>query len=194
MSDTPSPSTSLDEPPERLALSAALEAAVARFQRLIAAIGRRHGLADADVDEVMQEVRIRLWRTRGERETLEAMGSSYVHQAAVSAAIDVLRRRRAARTGVDATTPLAPHLAQARDDPAHLAERQELAGKVYGCVEQLLPSRRPVVRMHLAGYDRREIARVLHCTEGKVRNLLSRGLADLRELLVEQGIGPEGTR
>jgi DNA-directed RNA polymerase specialized sigma24 family protein len=48
--------------------------------------------------------------------------------------------------------------------------------------------------MHLAGYDRREIARVLHCTEGKVRNLLSRGLADLRELLVEQGIGPEGTR
>jgi RNA polymerase sigma-70 factor (ECF subfamily) len=171
-----------------------LEATVARFQRLIGAIGRRHGLADSDVDEVMQEVRIRLWRTRGARETLEAMGSSYVHRTAVSAAVDVLRRRRAVRTGVDATTPLAPHLALVRDDPAQEAEREELAGRVYACVERLLPTRRPVVRMHLAGYDRREIARVLDCTEGKVRNLLSRGLADLRALLAQRGIGPEGIR
>jgi DNA-directed RNA polymerase specialized sigma24 family protein len=42
----------------------------------------------------------------------------------------------------------------------------------------------------LAGYDRREIAGVLGATEGKVRNLLSRGLADLRSLLDEEGIGP----
>jgi len=181
-------------PPERPSLSAALEATVARFQRLIAGIGRRHGLAEADVDEVMQEVRIRLWRSRGEREALEGMGSSYVHRTAVSAAIDLLRRRRAVRTGVDATAPLAPHLVLVRDDPAQEAERQELAARVYGCVEQLLPSRRPVVRMHLAGYERREIARVLGCTEATVRNLLSRGLADLRDLLGKQGIGPGGLR
>ncbi|MGE0442013.1 MAG: RNA polymerase sigma factor [Gemmatimonadales bacterium] len=179
---------------ERPSLSAALEAAVDRFERLITAIGRRHGLAAADVDEVVQDVRIRLWRNRGEQEALEAMGSSYVHRTAVSAALDLLRRRRAARTGVETTVMLQPHLALVRDDPANEAEQRELAARVYSCVERLMPSRRPVVRMHLAGYDRREIARVLRCTEGKVRNLLSRGLADLRALLTEQGVGPEGLR
>jgi DNA-directed RNA polymerase specialized sigma24 family protein len=46
--------------------------------------------------------------------------------------------------------------------------------------------------MYLAGYDREEIARSLGWSVGRVRNLLSRGLADLRALLEREGIGPEG--
>lgn len=187
MPSTPSP---LDAG-ERPTLSAALEATIDRFRRMIVAIGHRHGLPEADVDEVVQEVRIRLWRARGEPAALEGLGSSYVHQTAVSAALDILRRRRAARTGVDVTAPLAPTLALVRDDPSQAAEARELAEQVHACVERLLPTRRPVVRMYLAGYDRQEIAQVLHWSEGKVRNLLSRGLADLRALLSERGIGLE---
>ncbi len=51
--------------------------------------------------------------------------------------------------------------------------------------------RRSVVRMYLTGYDREEIADLLGWTEPKTRNLLYRGLADLREILTEMGIGPE---
>jgi RNA polymerase sigma-70 factor (ECF subfamily) len=43
--------------------------------------------------------------------------------------------------------------------------------------------------MHLAGYPREEIARLMGWTEAKTRNLLYRGLADLRERLTAEGIG-----
>jgi len=159
---------------------------------MILAVGRRHGLGDADVDEVMQEVRIRLWRHRGDADTLEGLGASYVHRTASSAAIDVLRRRRARRTGVDATEAVSPGLTLGGEDPASETEHRELARRVFAAVDRLTPSRRPVVRMHLLGYDRREIAELLGATEGKVRNLLSRGMQDLRDLLEEEGMGPGG--
>jgi RNA polymerase sigma-70 factor (ECF subfamily) len=54
----------------------------------------------------------------------------------------------------------------------------------------LAESRRAVVRMHLAGYERHEIGDLLGWTEAKTRNLLYRGLADLREILESWGIGP----
>jgi RNA polymerase sigma factor (sigma-70 family) len=180
------------QPVERPTLSAALEATVARFRRLIRAAGRRHGLSEADVDEVLQDVRIRLWRNRGDVGALAGLGASYVHRTTVSAAIDVLRRRRARRTGPDATEELSPGLPSPRTDPAGRAEQRELVERVHAAVGRLMPSRRPIVRMHLAGYDRREIAQSLSCSEGKVRNLLSRGLADLRRLLGDEGIGPGG--
>jgi RNA polymerase sigma-70 factor (ECF subfamily) len=43
--------------------------------------------------------------------------------------------------------------------------------------------------MHLAGYAREEIAQLLGWSEAKTRNLLYRGLADLRERLTARGIG-----
>jgi RNA polymerase sigma-70 factor (ECF subfamily) len=65
---------------------------------------------------------------------------------------------------------------------------QELVGHA---VDGLIPARRSVVKMYLAGYGREEIADLLGWTEPKTRNLLYRGLADLREALTEMGIGPE---
>ena len=46
------------------------------------------------------------------------------------------------------------------------------------------------MRLHLQGYHRDEIAGLLGWSEAKTRNLLYRGLDDLRALLVRQGIGP----
>ena len=57
----------------------------------------------------------------------------------------------------------------------------------------LVSSRRAVVRMHLAGYPREEIADLMGWSESKTRNLLYRGLDDLRERLATMGIGPEAT-
>jgi DNA-directed RNA polymerase specialized sigma24 family protein len=44
------------------------------------------------------------------------------------------------------------------------------------------------VRMHLMGHSREEIARVLGWSEAKTRNLLYRGLADVRERLLAEGV------
>jgi RNA polymerase sigma-70 factor (ECF subfamily) len=76
-------------------------------------------------------------------------------------------------------------------DPAEAVERRELGEQVAAAIEALSPARRPVVRMYLAGYRLAEIADLLGWSEGKARNLLYRGLADLRARLTGAGVGPD---
>ena len=76
----------------------------------------------------------------------------------------------------------------AADNPDKTLEDKELAQQVFAAVETLSKTRRPVVRMHLAGYHRNEIADLLGWSEAKTRNLLYRGLHDLRETLTKDGV------
>ena len=55
-------------------------------------------------------------------------------------------------------------------------------------------ARAVAVRMHLAGYPRDEIGTLLGWSEARTRNLIYRGLADLREGLSSMGVGPGGVR
>jgi RNA polymerase sigma-70 factor (ECF subfamily) len=167
-------------------ISPGLERTLARCAESVRYACRRHGLAGSDVDEVFQEVRIRLWRalTRGER--IEAAPASYVYRAAASAAVDLIRRRRARPED-----PMPDAVMDATATPAGSPEHTELLDAVERAVEAITPSRRPVVRMYLAGYRQDEIAGLMGWSEPKTRNLLYRGLADLRERLVAAGLGPE---
>ena len=76
-------------------LSLALESAVTRFGAMVRQVGRRYRLDESGLDEVMQEVRIRLWRARETSEQVGETNTSYVYRTASSAALDILRRRRA---------------------------------------------------------------------------------------------------
>jgi RNA polymerase sigma-70 factor (ECF subfamily) len=175
-------------------LSSALEAVVANFAGMVRRVGWRHRLSDADVDEVMQEVRIRLWHASQGSEKIAQVPASYVYRTAVSAALDILRRRRA--RGAERTVPLddredggeTPGVTPAVSGPDAAVEASELAAQVTQAIETIPASRRPVVRMYLAGYPREEIASLMGWSEAKTRNLLYRGLADLRERLTERGI------
>jgi RNA polymerase sigma-70 factor (ECF subfamily) len=79
-------------------------------------------------------------------------------------------------------------------DPAGDLESSELAGQVARAIDQIPASRRAVVRMHLAGHPREEIADLMGWSEAKTRNLLYRGMADLRERLTALGVGWETTQ
>ena len=46
-------------------LSRDLERTLGRFGVMVRAVGRRSGLDEADLDELMQAVRVRLWRALG---------------------------------------------------------------------------------------------------------------------------------
>jgi len=173
-------------------LSSSLETVLANFAGMVRQVGWRHRLSDADIDEVMQEVRIRLWRARQDSEQIAQASASYVYRTASSAALDVIRRRRARKADlVDSLDDDISAPAATRPGPDDDVEASELAEQVSRAVDAITPSRRPVVRMYLAGYDREEIASLLGWTEAKTRNLLYRGLADLRTRLTEQGIGWE---
>ena len=90
-------------PPDQL--SAAIEAVVADFAGMVRRIGWRHRLSDAELDEVMQEVRIRLWRAHlegeGASEQIARVPASYVYKTAMSAALDLARRRRRRSSAAD---------------------------------------------------------------------------------------------
>jgi RNA polymerase sigma factor (sigma-70 family) len=179
----------MTDPIERV--SAALEALVSRFGRMVRRVGFDHGLSEADVEEVVQEVRIRIWKARAD--AIGDLQAAYVYRAAVSAALDIIRRHRSGARFADADSGNEVSVASdSAADPQRDLEVSELQAAVALAVETLSEARRPVVRMYLQGYSREEIAELLAWSEGKTRNLLYRGLADLRAKLGEQGLGPKG--
>ena len=120
------------------------------------------------------------------------MYTSYVYRTASSAALDVIRRRRSRRAEHHQSLDdeeSAVIIAEPAPGPHGELEGSEVAGTVARAIETIPASRRPAVRMYLAGYPREEIAELMGWTEGKTRNLLYRGLADLRERLHEMGVG-----
>jgi RNA polymerase sigma factor (sigma-70 family) len=174
-------------------VSSTIEALIARFRTMVRSVGARRGLVDADLDEVLQDVRIRLWHAGEGGKVLDELGSSYLYQLATTAALDLLRRRRARRA--DDTEEISERTELTTDNasPHEDVEARELAAQIEAAIETLSIDRRVAVRFHLSGYDREDIARMLGWTEARTRNLLYRGLDDLRRRLTDMGISPRRT-
>jgi len=105
-------------------------------------------------------------------------------------ALDLLRRRRA--HGGDRSEDVVERtdLPAAQPSPQDHVEAGELAAQIEATVATLAVERRVVVRFHLSGYDRNDMAIALGWSEAKIRNLLYRGLDDLRRRLAARGISP----
>lgn len=79
----------------------------------------------------------------------------------------------------------------ARDNgssPNHYLEKKELMEIIKETIDSLIESRRAVLKLYFIGMDQPEITEYFGWSEGKVRNLLSRGLEDLRKALQERGL------
>jgi RNA polymerase sigma-70 factor (ECF subfamily) len=83
--------------------------------------------------------------------------------------------------------PIIP-AAGAENSPEAQAEREELLRKVEEAMARLPESRRTAVGLHLQGMTTDEIADLMGWTEPKARNLVYRGLKDLRGKLRSAGI------
>lgn len=176
-------------------VSRALADLLGRFDAFIRRTASRHGLAGAELDEVVQDLGIRIWRAFGTAELIRRAKPTYMYRAAVSASLDVIRGRRRRRASGAPLESVAPGvLADPRSGADHGTDARDLAVAVHEALGTLVESRRAVVRLYLGGYDRFEIADLLGWTEGKTRNLLYRGLDDLRTALAARGITREGMR
>lgn len=177
--------------------SAALDGVIDRFGNLMYRVGRGLRLPDADIDEAIQDVRIRLWRTlaSGQGADIRRLPATYVYRTTMSAMLDLIRRRRsrreAALESLDARVVPLPSGLLSPDAGLHV---EDLTRQVAAAIGEIAESRRAVVRMYLAGYAREEIARLLGWSEPKTRNLLYRGMDDLRARLTARGIGTEADR
>jgi RNA polymerase sigma-70 factor (ECF subfamily) len=176
-------------------VSTALESLLTRFGEMVRHVGARHRLSTDEVDEVLQEMRVRLWRAHGTGEQIAAVSASYVYRTALTAALGVIRRRRSRWNSTEPemidSIVEADALGTKAEDPSSRVELSDLAARVARAIDDLPPARQAAVRLHLSGYGRREIAELMRWSEGRTRNLLSRGLSDLREVLSGLGVNVE---
>ncbi len=180
-------------PPLRQDLSHSLEALLVRFGRMLRSVGARQGVPDDDLDALVQEVRVRLWQAQRKSEEIERLPTSYVYRTAMAAAVDMVRKRRRSwsREGGIESVAAGNVAAITRTDDSLMAA--DLGKAIASALATMPEARAIIVRLHLAGYERDEITSLLGRSEGSVRNLLYRGMQDLRDHLVREGYRwPEG--
>lgn len=143
------------------------------------------------VDDIEQEVRIRLWRAI-QSETDIRDRASYIYKVAFTATIDAIRRVKARREEpldpADDDLPAGALALPASGTPEQIAGRRELFARVAAELAHLAPDRRRAAGLHLEGLTLHEIAALLNWSESRTRNLVYRGLSDLRARLRAGGI------
>jgi RNA polymerase sigma factor (sigma-70 family) len=138
----------------------------------------RYGL---DPEDILQEVKIRIWNLLRRNRTI-ACPAPYIRKIVSSAVIDQLRKRRRDES-------LYHHEKQKRISEQEETYRWETIRKkaleetVGKAVDRLISSRRQVVKLYLLNLTIQEIAGYLNWSHDKTRNLLYRGLADLKMTL-----------
>jgi RNA polymerase sigma factor (sigma-70 family) len=169
-----------------------IERLIRAWARTIRAAAARYGIAGGDLDEIAQDVRVRLWRALERHGHAESdLTAAYAYRAAASAAVDMLRRRRAEqRPGRTAFEEAEAVIAGPGIDPA---DEAEILRKLEVALEKVPVSRRPAVRLHLDGHHLSDIARLLGWTPASARNRLYRGLDDLRSALRDDDAADNGT-
>lgn len=163
-------------------------------QTVVRLCPRQMGL---DFDDIEQEARVRLWQAlRHEREITNP--ASYLYRIVATATIDAIRRVKARREepltlpGEEDLTPEAQREVADTTDIQDVTERRLLMGHVEEALCRLPESRRRALGLHLHGHTTAEIGKLLGWSEPKARNLVYRGLKELRERLREAGIDYEG--
>jgi RNA polymerase sigma factor (sigma-70 family) len=168
-----------------------LQEVLQRFAARLDAMAAEMRLDPDERSALLQEVRLRLWKAAPEVETLRGIGPSFVYRAARWAALDLLRDRRST-PGVAAPLEMAADLPapDRADGPLEAA----LSGKALDeAVATLARDRGLVVSLWLAGHHRTEIASLLGWGDHRVKNLLYRGLDDLRRALAPAHAPSPGT-
>jgi RNA polymerase sigma-70 factor (ECF subfamily) len=179
--------------PRRDTAEARLEALLAEYGAVLRAAIRRACPPDrlADLADLEQAARIRLWRAL-QRESGVTHPASYIHRVAASVAIDAIRRaRRRPEDPIEPPGDERPSRHEPEDpepSPAARVEHARSKAAVEAALGALAENRRRAVGLHLRGFTTTEIGAMLDWTEAKARNLVYRGLQDLRTRLREQGI------
>jgi RNA polymerase sigma-70 factor (ECF subfamily) len=166
-----------------------LERLLETYSGLLRSLIRQHcprglGIQFSDIE---QEARLRLWRALSREKKLDAP-ASYIYRVAVSTTIDAVRRVIARREDqLENEMPVHQEPVEP-ESPAVRVERRELMETIARAVASLPENRRRAGELHLQGLTLADIAALLGWSEGKVRNLVYRGLDDLREILRGEGI------
>jgi RNA polymerase sigma factor (sigma-70 family) len=143
-----------------------------------------------DPDDISQEVRLKIWKLlHGEKNI--ANYASYIKKIVNSSVIDQLRKIRREEGVYSHEKQVAENELAYSLEMSRFRSLEEIVGKA---VESLLESRRQVVKLYLLNLSIQEIASYLNWSVDKTRNLLYRGLADLKKVLKNTDIHYESKK
>ena len=161
-----------------------------RLEQAVARVCPRWMLHHAD--DIVQVSMLRVLEVVRKDEQRRSFNASYLYRVAYSALVDELRRARwrheVPLEGTDdASKPSHP---SAEAGPESRAAGREVGEAIAACMRTLIPSRRRAVLLHLHGHSAAESAALLGQSLKQVRNLIYRGIADLRACLRKKGVEP----
>jgi len=140
-----------------------------------------------DSDDIAQEIKIKLWKILKSEKKIKNL-SSYIRKVIYTTTIDVIRKTRKER---EHFFTKGKEMALKRMSPENSAHQKEIREAVENALESLKEPRRQVVKLYLLEMNINEISDFLNFNKDRTRNLLYRGLADLKEKLKEKGINYE---
>jgi RNA polymerase sigma-70 factor (ECF subfamily) len=137
-----------------------------------------------DAEDVLQTVFMRLARREGGSPLSNSLGS-YLHRAAINAALDLVRSRRAARkTALEDVEPVLAGDATKQPDRAQRAE--EIRELIRIGLGKASPKAAEIfVLRYFEGYGNHEIAKMLGTSRSTVNVILHRTRQSLREQIGE---------
>jgi RNA polymerase sigma-70 factor, ECF subfamily len=136
----------------------------------------------AEAEEALQEVFTTVWRKAAQFDPGRASAMSWLSMMARNKAIDRLRAQplRATLTTLD----MADELADPGASPVEQAEALTEADRLAGCLEQLEPRRRSLIReAFFGGFTYDELATRAQAPLGSIKSWIRRGLLQLRTCL-----------
>ena len=135
----------------------------------------------ADAEDVLQTVFMRLLR-RDDQPDLSNSAGSYLHRAAVNAALDMLRRRKRARA-VD-LDDVSDQLVDTANQPERNRGNRELSRRLREALTHLSPRQAEIFTLrYLEGLGNLEIARMLGSSQTSIAVILHRARHRLQKEL-----------
>jgi RNA polymerase sigma factor (sigma-70 family) len=139
-----------------------------------------------DVDDVVQESYLRIWRAKAGQSIRSAKG--FLFQVARHVAMDVLRKERGSPVNFVTDLAALPVLDQKADAAEFACTREEL--QLLACAVEALPARcrEIVILRKIQRIPQKEIARRLGISEQTVQTQVFRGVRKCEQYLREYGV------
>jgi len=164
------------------------EVIISRFSRFVKANIQKFNVQKSgiDPDDILQEVKIKIWKLLEDEKKIENY-ASYIRKIIDSSIIDQLRRTKREK-GIFINEKHKLVSEQKSNYLINISSDKNAKEIIGRAVESLIESRRKAVKMFLLNMTIEEIAVYFKWTRDKTRNLLYRGLSDLKKILREKGI------
>jgi RNA polymerase sigma factor (sigma-70 family) len=143
-----------------------------------------------DPDDISQDVRIKIWKVLNTEKNITNY-SSYIKKIVNSSVIDQLRKLRREEGIFNHEKQVAERELAYSIELSRFRALEETVGKA---VDSLIETRRQVVKLYLLNLSIQEIAGYLNWSTDKTRNLLYRGLSDLKKILKTMDVHYEPKR